>query len=287
MKHRKKIAISFLVAMTMLFIAPNSLFAVDYVFFLSGNYAGGLEVGDTNWSQEKDYGYLIIDDSGSIASGSVSSIAGGQLGAQLFFTPNIGISLSANFYFEKAEFDLDSSYTYSYITSWGWENSIDADWTGAGDMKVTPINLNIVFSYPLFKNMNINITTGSTYYITKLNMNTNIGYGKAVIQNFEGWTLIFWDWYILELENKRSKNFFGGNFGLDLEFKVSPHIGLFIGFQYLLAPKQTFNWDLVRKSEYESGSEDEPMIGDPNITIISTEVNFSHYTAGIGIKVHI
>jgi hypothetical protein len=287
MKQNKKITLLFLIVSVLLFIAPNILHAVDYVFFLSGNYAGGLEVGDTNYSQEKDYGFIIINDSGSITSGSVSSFAGSQIGAQLFFTPNIGISLSANFYFKKAEFDLNSSYTYHYVTSWGWEDSESAAWTGAGDMKVTPINLNIVFTYPLFSKMNINITAGGTYFITKLNMNTNIGYGNVEIQEFEYWTLISWDWYILELENNHSKNFFGGNIGLDLEYKVSPRIGLFIGFQYLLAPKQTFDWELVRMSEYESGTEDAPMIGDPNIGTISTEVNYSHYTAGIGIKVHI
>jgi hypothetical protein len=288
MKQNKRITLLFLIVSVLFFAAPNILHAVDYVFFLSGNYAGGLDIGDANYSQEKDYDIIIINDSGSIASGRVSSFAGSQIGAQLFFTPNIGISLSANFYFQKAEFDLNSSYTYHYVTSWGWDRSEDAEWTGAGDMKVTPINLNVVFTAPLFSKMNLNITAGGTYFITKLNMNTNIGYGNAEVILFDWGGIVSWDWYILEVENNHSKNFFGGNIGLDLEYKINPKIGLFIGFQYLFAPEQTFDWELVHKSEYESGTEeDSPLIGDPDITSISTEVNFSHYTAGIGIKLHL
>jgi hypothetical protein len=286
-KHRKRSILFFLVVFIMFFAAPSRLHAVDYVFFLSGNYAGGMDVKNTNWSQEKDYWYLVINDSGSINAGNASSFGGTQVGAQLFFTPKIGISLSANFYFEKAEFDLDSSYTYYYKTRWEWENSEDMDWSGAGNMKVTPINLNIVFAAPLFSQMSLNISAGGTYFITKVNMNTNIGYGHAEITEYDWGALIFWDWYILEVENNHSKNFFGGNVGLDLEYKVSPRVGLFIGFQYLFAPKQTFDWELVRMPEYESGSEDEPLVGDPKIANISTEVDFSHYTAGIGIKIHI
>jgi len=224
---RKKPFLLFsLVLFILILLTPCNLKGAEFVFFLSGNYAGGLDVGDTNYSMEKDNGYLVINDSGSITSGSVSSFAGSQVGAQLFFTPHIGISLSSNIYFKKAEFDLDSSYTYHWEAIWGWENTENAAWTGTGDMQVTPINLNLVFSYPLFSKMNINITAGGTYFVTKLNMNTNIGYGNAVIQEFEGWTLMSWDWYILELENKQSKNFLGGNFGLDFEYKVSPSLSL-------------------------------------------------------------
>jgi hypothetical protein len=270
----------FLVLLVMLFAAPNILHSMDFVFFLSGNYAGGMEVGDSTYSRvKKYYTWTAVDDSGSITSSSVSSFAGGQVGAQLFFTPNIGISLSANFCLKKPEFDLNSSYTY--------RDSENTTWTGTGDMQVTPINLNVVFTAPLFSQMNLNITAGGTYFITKLNMNTNIGYGELFVIDYGDWQLVYIDWYVLELENNHSKNFFGGNIGLDLEYKLSPQIGLFIGFQYLFAPKQTFDWALVQKSEYESGSGDEPMIGDPDIGTISSEVNFSHYTAGIGIKVHI
>lgn len=117
-------------------------------------------------------------------------------------------------------------------------------------------------------------------------MNTNIGYGELIITDYGNGQLIYLDWFKLELENNQSKNFFGGNFGLDFEYKVSPQLGLFIGFQYLFAPKKTFNWALISKSEYESGTEDEPLIGDPNIGTISTKVTFSHSTTGVGIKVH-
>jgi hypothetical protein len=272
----------------LIFSAPDMLHAVDYVFFLSGNYAGGLDVKNTNWTQRKDYGLLVIYDNGFINSSSVSSSGGSQVGAQFFFTPNIGISLSANFYFKKAQFDLESFYTYHYVTRWGWDNSANADWTGAGDMKVTPINLSIVCTFPLFKNMNINFTAGGTYFITKINMNTNIGYGRAKIILYDWGGLIYWDWFILEVESNHKRNFFGGNVGLDFEYKISRRIGLFMGFQYLLAPVQTFDWKLVRQSEYKSGSGDEYVeMDDPKIGIISTDVNFSHYTAGIGIKVHL
>jgi len=172
MKQNEKIILLFLMVLVLLFMAPNILNAVDYVFFLSGNYAGGLDVKNTNWSQKKDYGFLIIYDNGSITSGSVSSLAGSQIGAQVFFTPNIGISLSANFYFKKAEFDLDSIYKYHYVTQWGWDNSEDAGWTGAGNMKVTPINLNLVYSYLLFKNMNINIPAGRAFLRNSLRLGT-------------------------------------------------------------------------------------------------------------------
>jgi len=285
---KKRFSLSFLIVLLGLFFAaPDSMTATDLVFFISGNYTGGLEVGDTNYYREKDYGPIIIDDSGAITSGSVSSFGGTQAGAQYFFTPNIGISLSANFYFKKAEFGLDSSYTNHYVTVWEWENSEDAAWTSTGDIKITPINLDVVFAYQLFSKMNINITAGATYFISRLNMDTKIGYGHAEVIMFDWGGSVSWDWYILELENNHNKNFFGGNAGVDFEYKVSPQIGLFIGFQYLIAPKQTYDWTLVPKSEYPSGTDDTGYIGSPDIGTISTEVNFSHYTAGIGIKVHL
>jgi len=280
----------------------------DFVLFLSGNYNGGLKIADTSHSRRFDQlAAVTIVDTGRIAS-NIGSSFGGSLGIMKFFTRNFGLSVSFH-YMPNTQVDVSTNYKFSWNFNTVDNNSgyeSNTAWTNTGEISAVPINFNIIYAINLGKKTLLNINGGLSMILSKLNLYSNMGYGVGFSQeaedkywSFDGLiyeysykTVAVVDWYKLDLKNEQNKTIWGGNIGVDIEQKISNRIGIFIGFQYLYAPKKTYTWQLEPKSHY-SGEFDilyRDIAPDnsnlPAVGNITTEVKFSYFTLVGGLKFH-
>lgn len=260
---------------------------VSALFFDAG-MAGELKIDKMNyyWTGNTAY-YVDLSDSGSVEAASTSKQGTDfSIGYLKLSSPTLGWFISASFF--KQELDLTSNYKFSWTWWDGRGGSDNKTFTDSGTINSVPINLDLLVVLRLGTGLSINLYGGPTLYIATYDLNTRIGYGGVWLKS-NGYHYVEWfpfEYQIKEFEEEKNDLIFGANLGTDIEFKVSPSIGFYFGFQYFYAPKKEYRWQLISKTYY--GKFGYFYITNPldldNLPVYKSTVNLSTTKAHIGMK---
>ncbi len=266
--------------------------AGEFVFYINGNYSGGVSIGDTVYTRSYNITRVTTNDNGDILASMPSGLFGASAGFSYFFTKELGISLSAA-YLKKAEVDLFGSYTFDWRwTSSGLSYNRQASWEDVGSFSVIPISLNLIYRAALGKSTFLTLSAGPSIFLTKVELNSRAGFGDA--WSFTLWPFIYTyvEWFEMDVSVSQNETIIGGNVGLDLEQKIAGNFGIFVGFKYFIAPTKTYLWELDKPSKYYGKLNNydwtPTATTGPNIDHFPTfELKISQWMIVVGFKIHL
>ena len=165
-------------------------------------------------------------------------------GASFFFHPNFGIQIGGGY----GSFDVPNTGSFTFA----WQstedpgvNTEEARWNGNGKMTTVPLYLNIVGKFKLDK-VNVFLTAGPTYYLNSFEANSFVGFGDTYFTIIEPYEYQWVDAFQIPVSiPKTTWQSFGANFGLGIEFEVSPGVAITAEGRYFLVPKENLVWQWI------------------------------------------
>jgi len=289
-------------------LVPASALAQRWTFSLGGAYIGGFKIDNANYYRTvipETYSYVSLIDDGSISAKPKMNM-GAMFGLMYSFNKNWGLALQAG-YMPATPVDLKMKYslTWTFSTT---DNSgtygITQEGKDSGDISAFPVNLNLVWTLPLGQTTFFNISPGVSFLFSKLRLYSPMGYGvsnSAVVTDvtwkFTGSTTYqkatktaSWvDYYNVKLKSEKNSSSVGFNIYLDLEQKISRTLGIYLGGYYCSIGKTDWTWNLVPQSVYQGafGNLDSNTTGAVTIPQTTSRVNLSHFSAFLGLKLHL
>jgi len=160
--------------------------------------------------------------------------------AAYFFTPNIGLQLSAGYF--NPQVATSGNFTFRYTFAGASEVQEDHTWTGGGTLNTVPLSLDVVGKVGLGP-VELYASAGATLFRNSFEADNFVGWGAS----FEFVWYAPVDQYVdafqipVRIENT-SWTAFGGNFGLGVNVKVIPALGLFLDGRYYFCPAKEMSW---------------------------------------------
>ena len=195
-----------------------------------------------DWSGNSNQ-YAAVTDSGSI-KGEPRGKKGYNysFGVIRMFSRSLGILASVSFC--EQELKMFTDYIFELI----WWDDTSASATGTmsenGKISLTPISLDFLTSLKLVKGLRMNMYAGPTLFMAKTVSVVRVGYGGIWIYG----NGIYADWFPFQYEIKESGSYFGGNAGIDLEYKASSHYSAYFGIHYFISIPKRLSLRLIRQS---------------------------------------
>lgn len=205
-----------------------------------GGYGLSQFKGDSIYSYE--WSYLLLQ---SVEEDTIVSMkAEGGLfltgGASFFFHPNFGIQIGGGY------FSSNVPNTGSFTFDWQWTLSPtvtteEATWNGDGKMTTIPLFLNIVGKFRL-NMVNVFLTAGPTLNFNSFESNSFVGFGDT----FYDMLYQYLDAFQIPVSIPQTTwKSFGANFGLGIDFEVSPGVAITAEGRYFLVPKKSLAWQWI------------------------------------------
>lgn len=165
-------------------------------------------------------------------------------GASFFFHPNFGIQIGGGYF--SSNVPNTGSFTFA------WQSTEDpsviteeATWDGDGKMTAIPLFLNIVGKFRLDR-VNVFLTAGPTLYFNSFESNSYVGFGDSYTKIIEPYLYQWVDAFQIPVSiPKTTWKSFGANFGLGIDFEVSPGVAITAEGRYFLIPKENLTWQWI------------------------------------------
>lgn len=267
----------------MLFAGTMCLEAQKVDIFVNAGYAGDINTMFSQYRWIWGTDFVDIDEAGSILPQFSSGATFGG-GINVYFSRNLGISL--NVAHLKQDATVDSAYTMVWDWFDGSGDTSDGAWGNVGDATIIPISLDLVHRVHVSRDVLLSIRAGATLFLAKVNLYSTVGYADAL----ETEDAYYVDWYALDTFVETDETIFGGHLGADLEKRLGRKIGIYIGFDYYIAPKKVYNWEVINQGTYygELGALLTTETPDIHVsTPVEAEVNYSFFRAYAGLKIHL
>jgi opacity protein-like surface antigen len=290
-------------------LISTSALAQKWTLSLGGAYMGGTKIGDATYSRSVPAGddvYVSFNDSGRISASPKNNMSG-TFGLMYSISKNWGILMQVG-YMPSTAIDMKMRYALNWTfstTDNSSSHSASSEETDTGDILVIPTNLNIVCTLPLSRTTLFNLSGGFSFLSAKLRLYSGMGHGvsySTVVDDlywkFTGSssydrttkTVSWVDYYNLKLKSEETKDIMGFNFYLDLEQKFTKALGIFVGAYYCFVPEVEWTWELVPESRYEGAFgnlNSDATGGVSSFPETKSSVNLTHFSAVIGLKLHL
>lgn len=167
-----------------------------------------------------------------------ASTLGGSLA--YFFTPNIGLQLSAGSF--NPEVTTGGNFTFRTMFAGASEVQENHAWTGGGRLNTIPLSLDVVGRYG-FGHVEIYGSAGVTLFRNSFEADNFVGWGATFEFVWYAWVDQYVDAFQIPVRiEKTSWTAVGGNLGLGLTVKVIPALGLFLDGRYFYCPTRELTW---------------------------------------------
>ena len=168
------------------------------------------------------------------------------------FGPNFGLQIGGGYFGRNIPNDTASGWEARWNpTSTWYSNSYDH--SGTGTLSTIPIWLDFVgrFSSGM---MDINISAGPTLFLNKAEATATGIYGNVYTFTIWPFTYSFLDFLPVAMEiPSTSWTGFGANFGLSIDFNLSPAMAFFLDARYFLCGPKELDWQYI--AGYYDGQE--------------------------------
>lgn len=191
--------------------------------------------------------WATVTDSGSIQATPPNDTKNTiSLGLMRKFSHSLGLMISVSFI--KQQLKVKTDYQYDLVWNDGVSYSATGTMSEDGNIALTPLSINLLYSIWLNKKISLNLVLGPTLFLTKIDLFTSIGYGGAWPVSNEN--TIYGEWFPFKYKSKKSGAFFGANASAELEYKINSYYSVYLGIQSIALFKQNFNIQLIDQSYY-------------------------------------
>lgn len=240
---------------------------------------------DYNYSANSNQ-YATVTESGSVnAEAEENNTSNYSIGLMRMFSRSFGIMATVSLFSYDRQFILFTDYKLK----WRWSDSKkSASGTGAmsdtGRISFTPISLDLLVALRFGSRLRINLYGGPTLFLTSFDLKARVGYGGV----WKRGKNIYPEWFPFQYEIKQEGSCFGGNAGIDLEYKIGLRYSAYVGLQYFMLPKKIGM--KVIAQPYEGQFYDFFTIGNPyelaNLPDYRATFIVINYKIHAGIKFH-
>ncbi len=290
--------------------AATPAFAQRWTFSLGGAYGGGYKIGSAPYSQTLPGAYVSLSDSGSISATAKNS-GGGMFGVMYSFSKNWGLRLQVA-YLSPAPVNFTSTYALSWTfatTDNTGTYQITRRMANTGDLSAITFHLELVWTIALGKSTFLHLGAGTSTASAKMRWYSDLGSGVSwsglvddLKWKFAGsstWnkttkSAAVVDYFLLKARFEEELNGTGFNVSLELEQKISNKLGIFLGASYsaIAESEETeARWSVdypALNSLGVFGNLDFPSVAPVlPASPITSMVNFSHFVAVAGLKLHL
>lgn len=260
---------------------------------LSVDMVGGIQMPETIYQDGITLDYLTLDETTYITPPETFPLSLGiSVGFSVNFSRNLGLALTLH-YLPKRTLDLYSSYYYDLDVPGVDSFSDDAGWDSSGEISLMPITINLVYSFDIGNKAKINFFAGPAIIFANIDLFANMGYGVVFIEEYDTYDLIIPEWFDIPLYISATETLFGGNAGLDIEYRVNNRIALVVGVLYFFAEERDYLWDIDLAAtpigEVNGFSMDvlDDYMGYLNELEVFNTIQFSFFKAFFGIKFYL
>jgi len=241
----KKPFLGLLILLVLTFSAfGQSEFKPRFELHAMGGYGLSQFKGDSVYSYEWSYELLqsVMEDTVVSAKAQGGFFLTG--GASFFFHPNFGIQIGGGY--SSFNVTTTGSFTFAWqSTEASGVNTEEASWVGDGKMTSVPLYLNIVGKFRLDR-VNVFLTAGPTLYLNSFEANSFVGFGDTYYTIIEPYAYQWVDAFQIPVSIPRTTwQSFGANFGLGIDFEVSPGVAITAEARYFLIPKENLAWQWI------------------------------------------
>jgi hypothetical protein len=287
-----------------------SAFAQRWTFSLGGAYIGGFKIGSAPYSATGSGTYVTLSDSGSISASPKKGNAGGSFGVMYSFSKSLGVRVRFA-YLGATPVDLSTAYAFSWTfatTDNAGTYRIARQMANTGDLSAQIFDLDLVFTLAPGKTTFIHLSAGPSAVSAKLRLYSDLGRGISwsglvddVKWKFAGsstWnrttkSAAVVDYYLAKARSEEEKSASGFHFGLELEQKISSRLGIFLAASYCSIGESEETealWTVDPPASFKGvfGNLDSSTPVDWTILLpFKSMVNFSHFAAVAGLKIHL
>ncbi len=288
---------------------PATALAQRWTFSLGGAYGGGYKIGGAPYSKTLPGTYVSLSDSGSI-SATAKNGAGGAFSVMYSFSKNWGLRLQIA-YMSPAPVDLTSTYALSWTFAAADDTGtyrITRQMANTGDLSAVSFHLDLVWTIALGKSTFIHLGAGTSTASAKMRLYSDLGSGvswSGLVDDLQ-WKFAgssTWnkttksaavvDYYLLKARFEEELTGTGFNVSLELEQKISNKLGIYLGASYSAIGESEETealWNIDPEVSYQG------VFGNLNsssappsfpTSAITSMVNFSHFVAVVGLKLHL
>jgi hypothetical protein len=158
------------------------------------------------------------------------------------FSPSVGIMASIGFMTQQWTVLTD------YRFSWTWWDHSSASATGSmndnAKISMKPVSLDLLVAMDLKGGTIFKFYAGPTLFLTNIDFRARLGYGGVWIKG----EYIYPEWFPFEYVIQAKEYLFGGNAGIDLEYKYTTFSSLYLGFQYFWLPEKNYSLRVIAQS---------------------------------------
>jgi len=268
----------------------QSEFLPRFELHAMGGYGLSQFKGDSVYSYE--WSYMLLQSVNEDTMVSMKAEGGLFLagGASFFFHPNFGIQIGGGY--------LSSNVPNTGSFTFAWKSILDqrvtteeAAWNGAGKMTAIPLFLNIVGKFRLDR-VNVFLTAGPTYYFNSLEANSFVGFGDSYYTIIDPYEYQWVDAFQIPVSiPKTSWKSFGANFGIGIDFEVSPGVAITAEGRYFLIPMKSLTWqwipgayDSIFYDNFSGWEYTEEDLADFQAEMTPLEVKPSFFSFALGIR---
>jgi hypothetical protein len=229
-----------------------------------------------NWS-EADYSVV---ETGSIASESFGTNFSGSLSLDISITRDFGISLSG----ASLRQSFDSYADYNMTISWwdGQNNVLNGEGVTPGTISITPLSANLFYNFRFRNGLLVRVYAGVSLFLLKYDLASQTGWGDM----YEDEEKYVPDWYAIDVAISGNDQAWGGNLGLELEYRTSRKMSFILGAQYYYVPLRAYLWE-VTGSGYHEGQmgflelNENPDIHNPREITAEVDLSLGRFYGGI------
>lgn len=253
-------------------------------FFNGGINTGSNYIDTTNYSWDWSADYVDVAEDGLIDPHLTTGKLSFSAGLTYYYSPHFGISFSVTH--TKRDINLFADYSIDWTWFDGENFSRNKSWDNTGSVSITPIMMDIIYQVFLFQNTNLNLRFGVGLFLTQLDFDSHVGFAETL----ETDEYYYLDWYDLDVFISQKKTYIGGDIGVDIEHKITDHLGVYVGFQYFYVPTKNIKINVVPFEEYYGQEGQLFTTAVPDIHFdqpIIIKMKFSFVRAFLGMKVYL
>jgi len=201
------------------------------------------------------------------------------------FSRSIGIMASIGFF--KQQLNVLSDYRFVWTWTTGGSAANTRSMTDSANISMNPVSLDLVTAIDLKKGAIFKLYAGPTLFLTDIDFRARLGYGGLWL-----WKGNFYpEWFPFEYVIQVKEALFGGNAGIDLEYKYSTFSSFYLGFQYFWLPKKTYELRVIAQSYPGQICGNTFTVGNPydlpNLPDYRIKLNLSFYKIFLGMRFYL
>ncbi|HLP45700.1 MAG TPA: hypothetical protein VK469_07130 [Candidatus Kapabacteria bacterium] len=244
---------------------------------------------DFSWNGNSNQ-YAFVTNSNAIHTETVDDTYKKNIASSFgfvgMFSPSVGIMGSIGFVTQQWTAFTDYRFTWT----WRYNNSTGSttdSMTDNAKISLKPISLDLLAAMNLKGGTILKIYAGPTLFLSNIDFRTRLGYGGMWLYG----NYVYAEWFPFEYFVKEKETLFGGNAGIDLEYKYSAFSSFYIGFQYFWLPAKTYQLQVIAQPYSGQLHGNLFVVGNPynlaNLPDYRIKLNLSFYRLFFGIRLYL